>query len=55
MAVWKKWPPGWAETAQEGVNEEIANRAPEQGRSNEEITRWRDDGLIEILKFLKKI
>ncbi|MGO8945565.1 MAG: 3-hydroxyacyl-CoA dehydrogenase family protein [Syntrophobacteraceae bacterium] len=55
MAVWKKWPPGWSETAQQGVNTEMANRPPEQGRTNEEITRWRDDGLIEILKFLKKI
>ena len=55
MAVWKKLPPGWHEMAQEGVNKEMANRLPEQGRTNEEITRWRDDGLIEILKFLKKI
>jgi 3-hydroxyacyl-CoA dehydrogenase len=55
MAVWKKWPPGWHETAQEGVNTAMANRPPEQGRTNEEIARWRDDGLIEILKFLKKI
>ena len=55
MAAWKKWPPGWHETAQEGVNIEMANRPPEQGRTNEEIARWRDDGLIEILKFLKKI
>ena len=55
MAAWKKWPPGWDETAQEGVNIEMANRPPEQGRTNEEIARWRDDGLIEILKFLKKI
>jgi 3-hydroxyacyl-CoA dehydrogenase len=55
MAVWKKMPAGWAEMAQEGVNKEMANRAPEQGRNNEEITRWRDDGLIEILKFLKKL
>jgi len=55
MAAWKKWPPGWYETAQEGVNTEMANRPPEQGRTNEEIARWRDDGLIEILKFLKKI
>ena len=55
MAAWKKWPPGWYETAQEGVNTEMANRRPEQGRTNEEIARWRDDGLIEILKFLKKI
>ena len=55
MAAWKKWPPGWHETAQEGVNIEMANRPPEQGRTNEEIVRLRDDGLIEILKFLKKI
>jgi 3-hydroxyacyl-CoA dehydrogenase len=55
MAVWKKLPPGWSETAQQGVNTEMANRPPEQGRTNEEITRWRDGGLIEILKFLKKI
>jgi 3-hydroxyacyl-CoA dehydrogenase len=55
MAVWKKWPPGWAEIAQEGVLREIANRAPEQGRTNEEIARWRNDGLIELLKFLKKL
>jgi 3-hydroxyacyl-CoA dehydrogenase len=55
MADWKKWPDGWYEIAQEGVNKEMANRPPEQGRTNEEIAKWRDDGLIEILKFLKKI
>ena len=55
MAVWKKMPAGWAEVAQEGVLREMANRPPEQGLTNEEIARWRDDGLIEILKFLKKI
>jgi 3-hydroxyacyl-CoA dehydrogenase len=55
MAAWKKWPSGWHETAQAGVNIEMANRPPEQGRTNEEIAKWRDDGLIEILKFLKKI
>jgi 3-hydroxyacyl-CoA dehydrogenase len=55
MAVWKNWPPGWAEIAQEGVLREIAHRVPEQGRTDEEIVRWRDDGLIEILKYLKKI
>jgi 3-hydroxyacyl-CoA dehydrogenase len=55
MATWKKWPPGWYEMAQEGVNRQMANRSPGQGRTNEEIARWRDDGLIEILKFLKKL
>ncbi len=55
MADWKKWPPGWLPKAQEGVNEEMAHHPPEQGRTNEEIARWRDDGLIELLKFLNKI
>jgi 3-hydroxyacyl-CoA dehydrogenase len=55
MADWKKWPAGWLEKAQEGVNQEMANRSPEQGRTNAEIVRWRDDGLVELLKFLKKI
>ncbi|HYA41608.1 MAG TPA: 3-hydroxyacyl-CoA dehydrogenase family protein [Syntrophobacteraceae bacterium] len=55
MAAWKKWPQGWHQIAREGVREEMANRPPERGRTNEEIARWRDDGLIEILKFLKKI
>jgi len=55
MAAWKKFPSDWQEIAQEGVNKEMANRLPEQGRTNEEIARWRNDGLIEILKFLKKI
>lgn len=55
MADWKKWPEGWLPKAQAGVNEEMAGRPPETGRTNEEIIRWRDDGLIELLKFLKKI
>ncbi len=55
MADWKTWPEGWGETAQKGVSEEMANRPPDQGRTNEEIVKWRDDGLIELLKFLKKI
>ncbi|HUH65360.1 MAG TPA: 3-hydroxyacyl-CoA dehydrogenase family protein [Syntrophales bacterium] len=55
MAVWNKIPAGWAEMAQEGVNKEMANRSSDQGRSSEEIVKWRDDGLIEILKFLKKL
>lgn len=55
MATWKKWPPGWEEMAQEGVDREMANRSPDEGRTTEEIARWRDDGLIAILKVLKKV
>jgi len=31
----------------------MANRPPEQGRTNEETAGFWDDGLVEILKFLK--
>lgn len=55
MADWKRWPEDWLAKAQEGVNQEMANRSPDTGRTNEEIVRWRDDGLIELLKFLKKL
>lgn len=55
MADWKTWPQDWEETAQKGVLDEMAHRPPEQGRSSEEIVTWRDSGLIELLKFLKKI
>jgi hypothetical protein len=33
MEVWKKWPLGWYDMAQEGVNREMANRPPEKGRT----------------------
>jgi len=55
MADWKKWPEGWPDKAQEGVNLAMANRPPEFGRTPEEIAAWRDDMLIELLKLHKKI
>lgn len=55
MADWKKIPPEWADMAQEGVIKEMDNRPAEQGRTPEEIARWRDEGLLMLLKFLDKI
>ena len=55
MADWKKVPPTWPDQAQEGVVQEMANRTAEQGRTPEEIARWRDDGLLALLKFLGKV
>ena len=55
MAAWKKWPVGWLEIAQDGVNKEIGNRPPDQGNSAEQIAKWRDDGLVELLKMNKKL
>lgn len=55
MAAWNKWPAGYADIMQEGVNREIANRLPEDGRTSEEITRWRNDKLLALLKILNKV
>ena len=55
MADWKKMPQGWIEQAQQGVNAEMENRPADQGRTTEEISKWRDTRLIELLKMLKKI
>ncbi|HAJ27713.1 MAG TPA: 3-hydroxyacyl-CoA dehydrogenase [Syntrophus sp. (in: bacteria)] len=55
MADWKKVPPAWPDMAQEGVLKEMANRPEEQGKTPEEIARWRDDGLLALLKFLNKV
>jgi carnitine 3-dehydrogenase len=55
MADWKTWPEGSRDLLQKGVEQEMANRRPEEGRTTEEITRWRDDMLIKLLKLLNKI
>lgn len=55
MADWKKWPENWLDAAHEGVLQEMANRPPEQGRTSEEIARWRDDGLLLLLKYHSKL
>ena len=55
MADWKKVPPAWPDMAQEGVLKEMANRSAEQGKTTEEIARWRDDGILALLKFHNKV
>jgi carnitine 3-dehydrogenase len=55
MAAWKKWPAGCIDIMQEGVNKEMANRRAEDGKTNEEISRWRDDKLLALLKILNKV
>ncbi len=54
MAAWKKWPAGFVDILQEGVNQEMANRKAEDGKTNEEISRWRDDKLLSLLKLINK-
>ncbi|HPK54106.1 MAG TPA: 3-hydroxyacyl-CoA dehydrogenase family protein [Smithellaceae bacterium] len=55
MADWKKWPEGCADVLQAGVDKEIANRSVEEGKTSEEIIRWRNDKLLALLKILNKI
>ncbi len=55
MAAWKKWPAGCIDVLQEGVDKEMANRSAEEGKTNEEISRWRDDKLLSLLKLINKI
>lgn len=55
MAVWKKWPEGCIDILQEGVDKEMAHRRAEDGKTNEEISRWRDDKLLSLLKLLNKV
>lgn len=55
MADWKKWPANWGEKAQDGVNQAMANRPQESGNTTEEIARFRNDMLVDLLKLHKKL
>lgn len=55
MAVWKKLPEGWANKAQEGVDQQMMNRSKELGKTSEELVEFRDRLMIEILKLHKKL
>lgn len=55
MATWTRFPEGWSQFAQEGVLEEMAHRDPASGRTNEEIIRFRDNMLLEILHLHGKL
>ena len=55
MADWKSFPPEFAQVAQEGVDAELAARAPEVGNDPESLAQYRDHMLIELLKLHKKL
>ncbi len=55
MATFTKIPEEFAEKAQEGVEKELTNRPQEFGNTPEEVARFRDNMLIEILKMHKKL
>jgi carnitine 3-dehydrogenase len=55
LGNWTKYPDDLAETAQAGVDQEIANRRPETGNTAEGLTAYRDRMLIEILKLHNRL
>ena len=55
MASWTHQPDNWAEVAQPGVDQEMANFPDYIGHTNEECIAYRDQMLIDILKLHKKL
>lgn len=55
LATWSEMPEGWADTAQRGVEEEMANREGKIGKTLSEISAYRDHMLIQLLKLHEKI
>jgi 3-hydroxyacyl-CoA dehydrogenase len=55
MAKWTTIPEEWPDVAQEGVLKEIENRPEEFGKTSEELTKFRDDMLLTLLKLHKKL
>ena len=55
MASWTHQPDNWAEVAQPGVDQEMANFPDYVGHTNEDCARYRDQMLIELLKLHRKL
>ncbi|MCI6173775.1 MAG: 3-hydroxyacyl-CoA dehydrogenase NAD-binding domain-containing protein [Clostridiales bacterium] len=55
MAKWDSFPEEWPDIAQEGVNEEMANRDPAVGNTRENLEEYRDDMLIKLLRLHGKL
>lgn len=55
VAKWEKIPPEWPDIAQKGIVEAMTNRDPYSGNTIEEIAKFRDDMLINLLKLHKKL
>ncbi len=55
MADWKRFPVNLAELAADGMAKEVEHRPAEQGRTVEEMSRWRDTQLIQLLRMHGKL
>lgn len=54
MADFKEFPKEWPEIAKKGVDEAIKNRPESIGNTNEKLTEYRDDMLVQLLKLHNK-
>lgn len=50
MAKWEKLPKDWPQQAAEGIRQAMQHRESEQGQTEEEIMKFRDNTLVELLK-----
>lgn len=55
MAKWVKVPAEYFDIADEGLKAELANRTPREGQDHESLERFRDDGLVHLLKYHGKL
>lgn len=55
MAKWTEWPPEYLSIVQEKTDEAMAARPDSQGHTNEEISLFRDKGLLKILHYHGKL
>lgn len=55
MARWTKAPEGYTDLAVAGIAQEMANRAPGTGQTDEELIEFRNKGLVTLLKFHEKL
>ena len=55
LASWTHFPDGWEQMAQQGIDAELANRAPETGTNEKGVEEWRDRMMIDMLKLHGKL
>lgn len=55
MAKWTRSPEDYVDIAEAGVAAELANRPAEQGNTHDSLERFRDEGLVNLLKFHGKL
>lgn len=55
MAKWTEVPEGYGARARVGIDEEMANRTELEGRDFDSLAKFRDEGLVALLKYHGKL